>query len=250
MALAAVAAVLLVAVLLVVGRQLSGALAPAAGSAATSNDRPLALIYRNPPLADKDDAADAAAMLRDSPYRFRTQYVGPNELTAELLNRAALFVEPGGEVETETAKTDFAHEIPLVNQYVAKGGRYLGICAGGFVAGKEGYDVFPGQVGSYVDSPGAEAKSDKDQAIQIIWRDGSKRTVDFQDGNYFAIPPGTPGVTVMATYTNGLPAAAVSAHGKGKSAFIGPHFESAPDGESDNHANFGLDFELLDVLMR
>ncbi|GAA5156428.1 hypothetical protein GCM10023321_32160 [Pseudonocardia eucalypti] len=238
------------AVLLLVGGHPSGALAPAAGSGAASNERPLALIYRNPPLADKDDAADAAAMLQASPYQFRIQYVGPNDLTAELLNQAALFVEPGGEVETETAKEDFAHEIPLVNQYVAEGGRYLGICAGGFVAGEEGYDVFPGRVGSYVDSAGAEAESDKDQAIQIIWRDGSKRTVDFQDGNYFAIPPGTPGVTVMATYTNGLPAAAVAAHGKGKSAFIGPHFESAPDDDSDDHTNFGLDFELLDVLMR
>lgn len=217
-----------------------------------TQNQPLALIHRSEPLASKGDAEAAARMLRQSPYKFRIQYVGPdNPLTAELLSKAALFVQPGGEVDTETAKRDFAKEIPLVNKFVAGGGRYLGICAGGFVAGKEGYDVFPGKVGSYVGSPDSEAEDDDDYAIQIVWRDGKKRTVDFQDGNYFKIPRGTPGVTVMATYTNGLTAAAVATKGQGKAAFIGPHFESAPDDAAEGSGtNLDLGFELLGVLMR
>ncbi|HEX4246610.1 MAG TPA: BPL-N domain-containing protein, partial [Pseudonocardia sp.] len=155
--------------------------------------RPLALVYRNDPLGDSEDAADLAKMLRKSRFKFRIQYVGPKftPLTADLLAKAALFAQPGGEVDTDTAKRDFAHEIPLVQPWVSNGGRFLGVCAGGFVAGKEGYGVFPGEVGSYVGSPNAQAKDDSDQAIQINWQ-GRQRTVDFQDGNYFEIPPGTP----------------------------------------------------------
>ncbi|MGH8918449.1 MAG: hypothetical protein ACRD0H_08940 [Actinomycetes bacterium] len=74
--------------------------------------------------------------------------------------------------------------------------------------------------------------------------------MDFQDGNYAKITPGTPGVTVMATYTNGLAAAAVAAHGRGKAAFTGPHFESPTSDNGQPTKAEDLDFQLLDVLMR
>jgi len=212
--------------------------------------QPLALVYRNDPLGDSGDAQDLAKMLQKSRFRFQIHYVGPKDtrLTAELLEKAVLFAQPGGEVDTETAKRDFAHEIPLVQPWVARGGRFLGVCAGGFVAGREGYGVFPGEVGSYVGSPNSQVKDDRDQAIQINWR-GRQRTVDFQDGNYFEIPRGTPGVTVLATYNNGLVAAAVATHGRGKAAFTGPHFESSSD--DAGHPTYAMDlgFQLLDVLM-
>lgn len=216
----------------------------------SDSGQPLALVYRNDPLGDSGDAQDLAKMLRKSRFRFQIQYVGPKytPLTAELLEKAALFAQPGGEVDTETAKQDFALEIPLVQPWVANGGRFLGVCAGGFVAGQEGYGVFPGKVGSYVGSPNSQVKDDRDQAIQINWQ-GRQRTVDFQDGNYFEIPRGTPGVTVLATYNNGLVAAAVATHGRGRAAFTGPHFESSSD--DAGHPTYAMDlgFQLLDVLM-
>lgn len=210
---------------------------------------PLALVYDNPPFADDDDAKDLATMLQTSRYKFRVQYVGSksNPLTAQQLQHASLFAFPGGEVDDDTAKKDFAHEIPLVQRYVTNGGRFLGVCAGGFVMGQKGFGVFPGEIDSYVGSPNAQAKDDKDQAIQINWR-GQKRTVDFQDGNYAKVPAGTPGVTVLGTYNNGLIAAGVAAHGKGKAGFSGPHFESDEAGKTKVH-NLDMDFQLLDALM-
>jgi glutamine amidotransferase-like uncharacterized protein len=223
--------------------------APQVPASSVSGQAPLALVYVNPPFADEDDAKDLASMLRKSRYRFRVQFVGSksNPLTAEQLQQAALFGFPGGELEEETAKRDFAHEIPLVQNFVTNGGRFLGVCAGGFVIGKEGFDVFPGKVDSYVGSPGAQAKDDEDQAIQINWM-GRQRTVDFQDGNYVQVPPGTPGVTVLGTYNNGLIAAGVAVHGRGKAAFSGPHFESDQAGDIKVD-NLDMDFQLLDVLM-
>jgi glutamine amidotransferase-like uncharacterized protein len=221
------------------------------GGIAGTGSTPLALVYDNPPFADDDNAQELAAMLTKSHFKFRITYVGGKHtpLTADLLGRAALFAFPGGDVETETAKRDFAREIPLVQQFVSGGGHYLGVCAGGFVAGKEGFGVFPGEVGSYVESPGAQFKDDKDHAVTVKWRGSTTRAVDFQDGNYFKIPPGTPGVTVLGTYTNGLPAAAVAVHGRGKAAFTGPHFESTTDDDNPKSAALDLDFQLLDVLM-
>jgi len=238
------------------GERSDGVTAPSAPTGASvprrpgDTGQPLALVYRNDPLGDSGDAQDLAKMLQKSRFRFQIQYVGPKDtpLTAELLEKAVLFAQPGGEVDTETAKRDFAHEIPLVQPWVARGGRFLGVCAGGFVAGQEGYGVFPGEVGSYVGSPNSQVKDDRDQAIQINWQ-GRQRTVDFQDGNYFEIPRGTPGVTVLATYNNGLVAAAVATHGRGKAAFTGPHFESSSD--DAGHPTYAMDlgFQLLDVLM-
>jgi hypothetical protein len=56
-------------------------------------------------------------------------------------------------------------------------------------------------------------------------------------------------VTVLGTYSNGIPAAAVATHGRGKAAFTGPHFESATD-DNKHPAALDLDWQLLDVLMR
>ena len=211
---------------------------------------PLAVVYVNPPFADADDAKDLATMLQKSRYRFRVQFAGSksNPLTAQMLQHAALFGFPGGEVDDDTAKTDFAHEIPLVQNYVTNGGRFLGVCAGGFVMGQKGFDVFPGEVDSYVGSPNAQAKDTKDQAIQINWMGKGQRTVDFQDGNYVKLAPGTSGVTVLGTYNNGLIAAGVAQHGRGKAGFSGPHFESDQAGTTPVH-NLDMDFQLLDVLM-
>ena len=221
----------------------------APGPVSADGQRPLALVYDNPPFADDDDAKDLASMLEKSRFRFRVQFVGSktNPLTAQQLQGAALFGFPGGEVDDDTAKRDFAREIPLVQHFVTNGGRFLGVCAGGFVMGAKGFDVFPGEVDSYVGSPNAQAKDAKDQAIQINWR-GRKRTVDFQDGNYVKVPQGTPGVTVLGTYNNGLIAAGVAVHGRGKAGFSGPHFESDEAGNTPVH-NLDMDYELVDVLM-
>ena len=228
----------------------AAAIAPEPAAPTPAGGQPVALVYDNPPFADDDNAQELGGMLQKSKYRFHVVYVGPKHtaLTADLLGHSALFAFPGGDVETETAKRDFAQEIPLVQKFVADGGHYLGVCAGGFVAGADGFGVFPGEVGSYIDSPGAQFTDDKDHAVQITWRGQQQRSVDFQDGNYIKIPPGTPGVTVLGTYNNGLPAAAVATHGRGKAAFTGPHFESATD--DDKHpAALDLDWQLLDTLM-
>ena len=72
--------------------------------------------------------------------------------------------------------------------------------------------------------------------------------MDFQDGNYVQVAPGTPGVTVLGTYNNGLSAAGVAVHGRGKAGFSGPHFESDQAGDSKVN-NLDMDFQLVDALM-
>jgi len=128
-----------------------------------SGNPPIALVYDNPPFADTDNATTLGSVLERTNQKFKVVYVGGKHgpLTAAQLATASLFAFPGGDVDTDTAKTDFAKEIPLVNDFVKNGGHYLGVCAGGFVAGKEGFGVFPGDVGDFPESPGAEVTDDK-----------------------------------------------------------------------------------------
>jgi len=214
--------------------------------------QPVALVYDRPPFADTENAQTLGSVLEKSDKHFKVIYVGGThgQLTAQQLQSAALFAFPGGDVDPDTAKTDFAHEIPLVENFVSNGGHYLGVCAGGFVAGKEGFGVFPGQVGSYIDSPGAQVTDQEDHAIDLLWHDGKSYKVDFQDGNYFDIPQGTPGVTILGTYTNKLPAVAVAPHGLGKAAFSGPHIEETVDDNDPNSLPLWMDNELLNELMK
>jgi hypothetical protein len=55
-------------------------------------------------------------------------------------------------------------------------------------------------------------------------------------------------VTVLGSYNNGLIAAGVAVHGRGKAGFSGPHFESDQAGDIKVN-NLDMDFRLVDVLM-
>jgi glutamine amidotransferase-like uncharacterized protein len=62
------------------------------------------------------------------------------------------------------------------------------------------------------------------------------RTVFFQDGPYFVLDDSAraAGTRVLATYTNGLPAALVTGFGAGRVAVTGPHPEATADWYTDN----------------
>jgi len=74
--------------------------------------------------------------------------------------------------------------------------------------------------------------------------------VDFQDGNYFDNIAGLPGVNILATYNNKLPAIAVAPYGKGKAAFSGPHIEETINDNDPASLPLWMDIELLDELMK
>lgn len=201
--------------------------APSTGRSALVSSRPLAVIYRGPAGAPGCSEA-VAALLESAPSPFRTAYCGPDEhlpLTSDTLATAAIYAQPGGGGDLPAAWDAMRPFAEPLRTWIRGGGRYLGFCMGGFLAGVDpGFGILPGDSGEYTTSPGATVHDDGDASVELSWRE-AERTVYFQGGPYFSIPPGD-AATVVARYSNGLAAAMVAPYGSGRVGVTGPHPEA------------------------
>lgn len=194
-----------------------------------SKRKPLALVYRGP--ASCPGCSEAAAKLvKSTRQHFRVAYIGPQEhrkITARQLNKATLYVQPGG--DTSVAKADQlmgSKAKKLITRFVKRGGRYLGICQGAYLAGSmPGMGLLrPGNTGQYIATIGASTKSTRDTVIPVRW--GKKRhPMFFQDGPYITTGSAR-GIKVLARYTNGRIAALTKRVGAGRVGVVGPHPEA------------------------
>jgi len=220
--------------------------------------RPLALVYRGP--AGCPGCSEAVAeLLHSSRWRFDVQYVGPNErlrLSAATLQDATLYAQPGGSGELSQAYRQLKKHAHDIRSYVSSGGRYLGICMGGYLAGRTpGFHLLPGDTDQFIASRGASVRTEADTLVNVYWR-GQLRCMYFQDGPYFLLDRGATDVIVLATYTNGKIAALVAAYGKGKVGVSGPHPEATAEWYDASHLvtpegmNVDLGHDLIDMLMR
>lgn len=204
---------------------MSTACANKAGESTT--DHPLALVYRGPASCE-DCAQSAAALLKRMPNPFRVRYCGPQEstpLSAAALADARLYVQPGGGDDVEAAWAHLEGSAGLIQDWVGGGGRYLGICMGGYLADSDpGFAILPGDTDGYIDSPGATVFGSGDTVISVVWRDHA-RDMYFQDGPYFSLDENA-NATVLAGYDNGTVAAAAADFGAGRLGVVGPHPEA------------------------
>lgn len=92
---------------------------------------PLALVYKGKGVCWKGCAESAAYMASSAGYRVR--YVREDEDGDEIFREAALWIQPGGRaVEQAAAMHDALKE--NIKRFVARGGGYVGFCAGAFLA--------------------------------------------------------------------------------------------------------------------
>ena len=196
---------------------------------AAPQSKPLALVYRGP-ASCPGCSESAAAMLAGSRFHFRVAYIGPGEklrFTSQAFVGVTMYVQPGG--DTSVARADRllgASAQALIRNYVAAGGRYLGICQGAYLAGTQpGMGILAGgDTGQYITSRGAQVRTTADTTVDVIMGKARGR-VFFQDGPYIVMPKGRAGV-VLATYTNGLVAGAAVKYGRGLVTVTGPHPEA------------------------
>ncbi|MBO0782066.1 MAG: hypothetical protein J2P37_24870 [Ktedonobacteraceae bacterium] len=215
--------------------------------------RPVALVYRGP--AGCEGCSEAVAqLLQNSKWHFDVRYVGPDEdlqLSETTLKTATLYAQPGGDGTVETAAAALDDDVEIIQNFVKAGGRYLGFCMGGYLAGKDpGFDLLPGDTDQFITLPGASVTTEDDTIITVDWRN-KPRSMYFQDGPYFLVNENTPDVIVLATYTNNKIAAMVALYGQGKVGVVGPHPEATDDWYQDYqlHDPDGLDADLgLDLI--
>jgi glutamine amidotransferase-like uncharacterized protein len=216
---------------------------------------PVALIYRGP--ASLPGCPEAVAeMLASSQWSFDVRYVGPGErlrLSSETLARAVLYAQPGGATLKRAYRHLRAHR-PEIRHFVHSGGRYLGFCLGGYLAGATpGFKLLPGDTDQYITSRGSTVDSDRDTLVRVSWR-GQRRTLFFQDGPRFCLRPGAD-ATVVATYPNQTIAALVTRFGSGRVGVVGPHPEATDDWFTDaglaipSSPGHQLGLDLLEAVM-
>lgn len=219
----------------------------------------IALVYRGPAGCAGCSEAVAKLLKSDTLWDFNVIYVGPNEnmsVQAGLqLPNVVLYAQPGGDGSENQAFNKLKKDAPAVRNFISKGGRYLGICMGGYLV-----DHNPGfnlclNTDQYIKSPGATVKTEDDTLVQVMWR-GTNRWMYFQDGPYFIPKSCIDGQIILATYRNGKVAAMVQPYGSGKIGVSGPHpeadaswYAAANLTDPDGHvADLGHD--LIDTLMQ
>lgn len=188
--------------------------------------RPVALIYRG--RASCAGCPEAvAAILAHAPTPFRVVYCGPDEdvpLSADSLAGATVYAQPGGG-NVGSAWRRMRQYADDIQSWVHGGGRYLGFCLGGYLAGASpGFGLLPGATSQYITSPGATVDTTDDVVVPVRWR-GKPRHMFFQDGPVFRLNAGAD-ATVLATYDNGEVAAVVAPYGAGRVGVVGPHPEA------------------------
>ncbi|MGW1408281.1 BPL-N domain-containing protein [Streptomyces sp. NPDC002403] len=221
---------------------------------ATTGHRRLALVYRGP--ASQPGCPEAVAeLLASTPWDLDVRFIGPDEvlpLTARTLARAALYAQPGGGT-LSSAYRILRWQRRAVRDFVHLGGRYLGFCLGGYLAGATpGFGLLPGDTDQYISSPGATVHDERDTVIQVTWR-GRPRTVFFQDGPLFVLAEGAD-ARILATYDSGAAAALVTRYGDGRVAVTGPHPEATADWYADHglpiQQTLDLAQELVEAVMQ
>ncbi|MDR3083021.1 MAG: hypothetical protein LBV60_19220 [Streptomyces sp.] len=195
--------------------------------------RPLALVYRGPATSPGCPEA-VAKLLAAGPWDLDVRFTGPREelpLTAESLSGALVYAQPGGGT-LSPAYRRLRRQRDAIRDFVRGGGRYLGFCLGAYLAGATpGFDLLPGDTDQYISAPGCTVHDESNTVVEVVWR-GLPRTVFFQDGPYFVLDEGAD-AKVLATYTNGMPAALVTRFGAGLVGVTGPHPEATDDWYTD-----------------
>ncbi|NWA05912.1 BPL-N domain-containing protein [Pseudomonas gingeri] len=183
-------------------------------------------IYRGPAGCDDCSESVKQALQRLAPG-YQIDFVGadePIDITPQTLARYDLYVQPGGGLDIPGALDSLGDaRATAIRDYVAHGGRYLGLCMGAYLADNSNLGLIPQDLDSEAGRPGFEVNSITDVAVQVTW-DGKADNVFYQDGPYF--PQTDSASRTIATYRNGDVAAARYTYEKGVVVLSGPHPEA------------------------
>lgn len=136
------------------------------------------------------------------------------------ISRYDIVAFPGGIGDADRFDQLLYVQMDTVKNYVAGGGRYLGICMGAYWAGHHYFDILKAtSVTQYIYRPGSEIRRSYGTTAQVTWL-GTAENMYFYDGCAFT---GT-GFDTVATYANGDAMAIV----QDRIGLIGCHPESMP----------------------
>ncbi|QQP95339.1 BPL-N domain-containing protein [Lysobacter enzymogenes] len=199
-----------------------------AAHAGARSDTVRVAVYRGPASCENCSETLQRAIQALGP-QYRVDFVGadePIDITPENLARYDVYAQPGGGQDIPAAFASLGDgRVDAIHDYVAGGGRYLGICMGAYLASGSGLGLVPHELQSEVGRPGFEVDGSEDAVVAVRWQ-GRAQTVFYQDGPYLRRAPKDPGFRTIATYANDDIAAARYTLGRGVVVLSGPHPEA------------------------
>lgn len=210
-----------------------------------------ALIYNGPVSAD--DCPEAAAAIAES-VGLKVKFISDIRKLPPLLENAAVFIIGGTGDDLEPLMKEFTPQVTkALKNYLQNGGRYLGICGGGFVAStgwnENGYQIKG--VGIVPAASDCFLPDSVPRILPIRWL-GKIRLMYFKAGPFFKLNKTKESVEIVAAYSNGSIAAFRSSYGKGKVAVCGPHPEARESwrGEAVDGGKWASSAALASALLR
>lgn len=200
-----------------------------------TNEGSYALIY-NGPVAAEDGPEAVAAIAKQA--GLSVMFVSDIAELPHLLNDAAVFIIGGTEDDLDPLKDAFTPDVTAaLEAYLRDGGRYWGICGGGYLAstGWEEDEIFVEMLALVPAESSEFDENDEPQMLPIQWL-GETRSMYFQFGPAFDLTDSQEDVNVFAYYDDGRIAGLISSYGDGKVAVCGPHPE-ARESWSDEATN-------------
>ena len=204
--------------------------------------KPIMAIFIHDPQCETDCAL---GMINVFVKDFDIRTFGIEELSSSFLDKASIVAFPGGMGNSDDFYDIFsAYHQQVIHRYIAKGGKYLGICMGAYWAGPLYFNIIGAvEVEPYIAQPTADITYDGPTVAAVTWL-GEQEVMYFYDGCTIIGED----IDVVATYANGDVMAAIS----GNVGMIGCHPESLEwwfeEGEMDieyydpKHAELMINF--------
>jgi len=180
--------------------------------------RPKIFLFLNDPECS---VICCAGMYEALAEYYDIQIFTKHDLSVKLLKKADIIAFPGGIGNSGSFENLLEDKVDIVKEYLAKGGRYLGICMGAYWAGHYYFDILDGiKVVQYIKRRDTEIKRSYATVAEVMWKENPE-TMYFYDGCAFVCKPHKQ--KTIATYANGDPMAII----QNKIGLIGCHPESS-----------------------
>jgi glutamine amidotransferase-like uncharacterized protein len=152
--------------------------------------------------------------------RYKIKLFSKNGVEDCFFDDVDMVIVPGGIGDSETFHQLFKNNAERVKEFVAGGGKYLGICMGAYWAGSHYLDILDGiDTVQYIKQPNSDTKRPHAKNLEVYWQ-GERTRMFFYDG--CAIVGDHSKMEVIAKYCNQDIMAAI----QGNVGLIGCHPEA------------------------
>ena len=179
-------------------------------------------VYRQDPIASTDCAQaikDVLATRYDHVF-----FINHRTCTASTLRGVDCVVFPGGDGDVDNFDHMLSDRSRVIQKYVARGGKYIGICMGAYITSKLYFNILSDTTAEqYIKHPLADVHTMR-ETTTTCRIENKEHVVYFYDGPVFESD--LKSHNILATYHNGAAAAIIKPYHQGRVLCVGPHLES------------------------